>query len=515
MAAELPEYLRDQTEEAIRNRMLEAIPDDIDKSEGGFIWDALAPAAIELALAAIWAQEVLRRGFAMTTFGPYLDLRAEEHGLTRRPAIKATGIVKFSGSPGTVIPKHTRVSTSSTESSPSVEFQTDQEAEIPPSGNVSVPVTAVEAGSAGNVSAGAIRFLAEPINGITGVTNESGTSGGLDEEDDASLLARYLQRVRSPSSSGNIADYIRWASDVPGVGGVSVVPVKYGPGTVSVAIIGLDKLPASAELVTAVQDYIAPPHRLSEDAVNMTIGGDGTSIDGSAVMMTYDAGGPGTIRHSLHPILPQLGIWRLKVVAKVDDTSGSSDLLQLGVWNISGSDWATTTPTWSGQALVTLLASDMQTDYTEHELEFYWNGQDQIELRIDRLTSDTSTVVWVERSDFVSSFSRDDGNGLAPIGAKVYVEPAAAVLISVSVTLTYATGVNQDSVRLAVVQEIKEYIASLAFAVNNDVIYTQIGSTILGIQGVVDYANLLVNGGTSNIVIGDQEVAVPGTITVT
>jgi hypothetical protein len=97
----------------------------------------------------------------------------------------------------------------------------------------------------------------------------------------------------------------------------------------------------------------------------------------------------------------------------------------------------------------------------------------------------------------------------------VYVEPAAAVLISVSVTLTYATGVNQDSVRLAVVQEIKEYIASLAFAVNNDVIYTQIGSTILGIQGVVDYANLLVNGGTSNIVIGDQEVAVPGTITVT
>ncbi|GAW28517.1 hypothetical protein ULO1_27410, partial [Carboxydocella sp. ULO1] len=73
--ADLPEYLTDQNFETILQRMLDSLPDDLDKSEGSFIYDALSPAAIELALAAIWAQEVLRRGFASTTFGQYLDLR--------------------------------------------------------------------------------------------------------------------------------------------------------------------------------------------------------------------------------------------------------------------------------------------------------------------------------------------------------------------------------------------------------------------------------------------------------
>ena len=515
--ADLPEYLVDQTEESIRQRMLNNLPSDLDKSEGSFIWDAVSPAAIELALAALWAQEVLRRGFASTTFGPYLDLRAEEHGITRRPAVKATGQVKFTGTTGTVVPAGTRVATpaDAITGTPSVEFVTTATATIDSTGVVTVNVEAVEAGAAGNVPAGAISLMVTPVPGVTSVTNLAATSGGLDTEDDASLLARFLQRVRSPSSSGNKADYIRWASEVPGVGGVSVVPVKYGPGTVSVAIIGLDKKPASQELVDAVQDYIAPPHRLSTEAENMTIGGAGTSIDGTAVKMIYNASGPGTIRYALHPILPQLGIWRLKVVAEVDSTAGDNNLLQIGVWNISGAGWATTTPTGSDPALVTLRASDMHTDYAEHMLEFYWNGQDQIELQIDRLTTDTTTIVWVDRVDLVSAFSRDDGDGLAPIGARVYVEPAVAVMISVSVTLTYATGVNQALVRAAVEQAIRDYITSLAFAVNNDVIYTQVGSTILSVQGVVDYSNLLVNGGTTNIVIGEQEVAVPGTITVT
>jgi uncharacterized phage protein gp47/JayE len=515
--AGLPEFLTNQTEEAIRQRMLDSLPSDLDKSEGSFIWDAVSPAAIELALAAIWAQEVLRRGFAGTSFGPYLDLRAEEHGISRKPAVKAHGQVKFTGTSGTVVPAGTRVATLAdiVTGTPSIEFATKADVTLDESGTAAVEIEATEAGAFGNVPAGAIRIMATPVPGVTSVANLSATFGGQDIEDDASLLARLLQRVRSPSSSGNKADYIRWASEVPGVGGVSVVPVKYGPGTVSVAIIGLDKRPASPELVAAVQDYIAPPHRLSAEAKNMTIGGAGTSIDGTAVKMTYHASGAGTIRHALHPILPQLGIWRLKVIAKADQTSGADNLLQIGVWNISGAGWTTTTPTGSDPALMMLRAGDMQTDYAEHVLEFYWNGQDQIELRIDRLTSDTTTTVWVDRANFVSAFSRDDGEGLAPIGARVYVEPAVAVIVSVSVSLTYAAGVNPASVRSAVEQAIRDYITSLAFAVNNDVIYTQIGSTILSVQGVVDFSNLLVNGGTSNVVIGEQEVAVPGTITVT
>ncbi|KXS40991.1 MAG: baseplate j family protein, partial [Candidatus Frackibacter sp. T328-2] len=42
-----------------------------------------------------------------------------------------------------------------------------------------------------------------------------------------------------------------------------------------------------------------------------------------------------------------------------------------------------------------------------------------------------------------------------------------------------------------------------------------IGSNILDSEGVIDYTNLLVNGGTSNVSIGDEDVAELGNVVVT
>ena len=521
--ADLPEYLTDQNFETILQRMLDSLPADLDKSEGGFLYDALSPAAIELALAAIWAQEVLRRGFASTTFGEYLDLRCEEHGITRRAAVKATGQVTFTGTPGTVIPAGTQVSTASSEATPAIFFATKSNATIGAGGTVTVDIEAVEAGASGNVAAGTITLLAQPVPGVTSVTNATATTGGLDQEDDASLLARYLQRVQSPSAGGNKADYMNWAMEVAGVGGVSVVPVRDGPGTVSIAIINTNKEPADQALVDAVQNYIAPPWVNETEAETMVLGGYGTSIDttltddtGDSVKMVYDATGAGSITHAnLQAILQQPGIWQARVRVKVDSTAGTTDLLQIGVYNVSAAAWAKTRPGGTVDAVITLKASDLATTFGDKIVEFYWNGQDQIELRIARLTTDTTTTVWVDRVVYRSTFSKDTGEGKAPIGARVTVEPATAVLINVSATLTIANGYNADSVKAAVKDNIAAYIRSLAFASDNDVRYVRIGQAILDTPGVTDYQNLTVNGGTSNIPIGDQEVAVLGTVNLT
>ncbi|AYO30797.1 hypothetical protein D2962_09405 [Biomaibacter acetigenes] len=518
--ATLPDYLTDQTEETIRQRMLDSLPSDLDKSEGSYIWDALSPAAIELALAAIWAQEVLRRGFASTTFGAYLRLRCEEHGITPHEAVKATGQVTFTGTPGTVIPVGTQVSTASNETSPAVFFETTAEVTIGDGGTAIVDIKAVEAGTSGNVAAGAIVMLAKPISGVTSVNNTVATTGGLDEEDDASLLARYLQRVRSPSAGGNKADYVNWAMEVPGVGGVSVIPVRDGPGTVSISIINTSKVPAEPELVDAVQNYIAPPWINEVEAETMTLGGYGTSIDttltddtGDSVKMIYDAQDVGTITHAnLQTILQQPGIWQARVRMKVDNIAGATDLLQIGVWNVSGATWAKTRPNGTVDAVITLKASDLATSFLDKIVEFYWNGQDQLELRITRFTTDTTTIVWVDRVAYRSTFSKDTGEGKAPVGARVTVEPATAVLINVSATLTIAPGYNADSVKAAVKDNIAAYIKSLAFTSDNDVRYVRIGQAILDTPGVTDYQNLTVNGGTANVTIGDQEVAVIGTV---
>lgn len=521
MAAALPLYLLEQTEESIRQRMLDRLPSDLDKSEGSFIWDAVAPTAIELAMAAIWAQEVLRRGFASTTFGAYLDLRCEEHGVARRAAVKARGQVRFTGKAGTVIAAGTRVATPADRvtGTSSVEYETTHAVTLDGSGAVSADIAAVQAGAGGNVSAESLSIVVTPITGVTGVTNTDAVVGGIDTENDSSLLARYLQKVRSPSAGGNKADYVNWALEVPGVGGVSVVPVRDGPGTVSVAIINGSNEPADRNLVDAVQNYIAPPWTNRIEAETMTIGGFGVSLDtgsgddsASGVKMEYSASGDGTVSHPLHTVLQQPGIWQARIRVKASSDVGSGDLLQAGIWNVAANDWASTTAAGATDAVRTLQADDLSLTFVDVVQPFNWNGQDQVELRLARLQTDTTTIIWVDNSDLVSAFSKDSGEGKAPIGARVTVEPATAVLVNITASLTITPGYNAASVKAAAEQNVVHYIKSLAFTDDNDVRHVRIGQAILDTVGVQDYSELLVNGGTGNVAVDIQEAAVIGVV---
>lgn len=253
----LEDYLLGQTEEEILTRMLEGLPDEYDVTEGSPLWDHHAPIATELAIAGDRLRLVMEWAFASTTFGEFLDRRAEEHGVIRNEAVAATGTVTVTGTPGTVIPAGSEFSTASAEEVLPQIFTTDVEITIDGDGSTDVAVTALEAGAAGNVGAGTI-VMFPAIAEITGATNAAATSGGIDEESDESLLEKYLDRVRNPGSSGNKADYRAWAREIAGVGGASVIPLEDGPGTVTVAIVDADGGIPAPELVAEVQEHIDP-----------------------------------------------------------------------------------------------------------------------------------------------------------------------------------------------------------------------------------------------------------------
>jgi len=244
----------DQTKAAILDRMLNASPADIDKRQGSVTFDLLSPAAIELTLAYSELDNVLAFGFADTTYGAYLDMRAKEYGLTRKPAVKAVGSLTFSGPDGTVIPRGTLASTGGDNP---VYFVTTAEATIA-SGSVTVAAEAQDAGAAGNVGAGVITTLLGDLVGIVAVTNAKFFEGGVDAESDASLLARYYERAQRPATSGNANQYRQWALEVPGVSDAKVYPVWNGPGTVKVVLLDDDKTAPDASVVSAVQTYIDP-----------------------------------------------------------------------------------------------------------------------------------------------------------------------------------------------------------------------------------------------------------------
>lgn len=504
--------------EAILARMIARMgPNYAAGVEGDPLFDMLSAMALELAQGADLSQQVLDRSFAQTSFGDYLTMRADEHGVTRRSATKAKGTVTFTGIAGTTIPAGTRVSTASSTTQAAVIFETDRSATIQIGDTtVNVPVTAVNVGLSGNVAIDKIQFLAAPIEGISGVNNTSATTGGANTETDSSLLARYLQKVRSPSAGGNRADYTNWALEVAGVGGVSVVPVADGPGTVSVFIIGTDKKPASTELVEAVQNYIAPPWVYKISPTALALSGYGASVVGNTVEMIYSASGAGVATQvNIGTTLQKPGVWSTRINCTVDNDAATANLLQIGIWNISTSSWAKTKDGGSIDAVTIKKASDLSEVASQVVQPFFWNMTDMIELRITRLQTDTTTAVTVNSVQYRSSFSMDTGDGKAPIGAQVSVLAAEAVVINISAMLTILSGYEPTSVIAAAKQSVEDYLLGLAFSQDNDVRWVRIGQAILDTAGVQDYDNLLVNGGTENIQISDQQVAVSGTINLT
>ena len=88
------------TFERILQRMLDRIPATMDKREGSIIYDALAPAAIELQLMYIELDVIMSESFADTASREYLIRRASERGIVPEPATNA--ILKGVFTPNTV-----------------------------------------------------------------------------------------------------------------------------------------------------------------------------------------------------------------------------------------------------------------------------------------------------------------------------------------------------------------------------------------------------------------------------
>jgi len=320
--------------------------------------------------------------------------------------------------------------------------------------------------------------------------------------------------VRNPSAGGNKADYVKWALEVAGVGSVSVVPLKYGNGTVSVAIVDKDMQPASEELVQRVQEHIAPRWLHVNEAESLTISGYGVSVSNGQVILRYSSSGTGKVTHTqFDTMLEQPGVWN--VILDLSTTgSGTNDLLSIGIWDLTTNAWAVVDVSSQIQAK-TIYSANALNPLSKVYQRFYWNGQDHLELRIERLQTDTVNTVTIDKIAYESLFSKDTGDGKAPIGARVYIEPASPVAINVSVHLVVAPGYEVGAVQLAVKENVEQYLKSLTFKQDNDVRYVRIGSVILDTPGVVEYSNMLVNGATNNIPIGEQEVAVLGTVTFT
>lgn len=237
-----------QTFGVIMQRMLDRVPDDVDKRQGSIIYDALAPAALELANMYIALDANLRAVFPDTATDEYLDAITEPFGETRKLATFAIrkGLFFGAGSTAFDVPIGSRFSISGLNYTVILKLAAGQ-----------FELRCETAGKVGNQNFGTLLPL-DYINGLVSATLNDVLIPGDDTETDDEYRARFLQQARLPTTSGNKADYIKWALEVDGVGGVQVIPLWNGAGSVKVVIIDADKKPATLPLVANVQNYISP-----------------------------------------------------------------------------------------------------------------------------------------------------------------------------------------------------------------------------------------------------------------
>ena len=231
--------------EQILKRMLDRVPNSFDKREGSIIYDALAPAAMELMGMYIELNVILKETFGDTASRDFLIRRARERGVIPQPSTHA--VLKAVSKPDTVDIK--------VGSRFSLEDLNYEVLEKIRDGEYKIKCESL--GVVGNKYFG----LMIPIDYIQGLESIEITElliPGEDEEDTEIFRKRYFDSFDSKAYGGNVEDYLKKTNSIPGVGSTKVTPVWNGGGTVKLTILDSNFDKANETLIETVQNIIDP-----------------------------------------------------------------------------------------------------------------------------------------------------------------------------------------------------------------------------------------------------------------
>lgn len=213
---------------AILQRMLAQVPDDIDRREGSIIYDALAPTAYALAGQNFMLGYLTNLLFGDTATGDWLDRVVEDFGLTREAAtysVRQIDCVNSTGAPF-AMPIGVRVSIQE------LTFKIAEEIMVG-----SYKAVCEQLGTQGNCYSGAIL----PLDNISGLGAAILLAEPLivarDGETDDDLRARFYLSVRQTPFGGNKADYREKTLAIDGVGACVVFGAADGMGAGKVGLL--------------------------------------------------------------------------------------------------------------------------------------------------------------------------------------------------------------------------------------------------------------------------------------
>jgi uncharacterized phage protein gp47/JayE len=240
------------TYEVILQRMMDRVTSkypDLDNREGSLLFNALASAAIELAIAYTEIDNVLNESFVNTASREYLLVGCDQIGMDISAFEAHSGMHKA---------------------------QFDTTVEIGSRWNCGLynytvmeylgledalytyRVECETKGTAPNTSTGDLTPITNEPPDLTYARLVECLIEGENEASDEDIREAYREYVTGSASDGNVNQYKRWCSQYDSIGDYKIIPLWNGPNTIKVSILSSSNKPASEELIAEFQEYLDP-----------------------------------------------------------------------------------------------------------------------------------------------------------------------------------------------------------------------------------------------------------------
>ena len=239
------------TYEVILQRMIDRVSakyPNIDTREGSILFDALAPAALELAIMYTELDNVLSQSFVNTASRGYLLTACLQMGMDISTFDASFGVHK--GVFNVEVPVGSRWNCEL------YNYVVTEYIGLDDNGNHEYKMTCETVGSEPNLLTGDLTAITYTANDLTTAKVTECLVEGEDETSDDEIRIAYYDYVNSTAVDGNVKQYERWCSEYDGIGNYNITPLWNGDNTVKISILSTSNGVASEELVAEFQNYL-------------------------------------------------------------------------------------------------------------------------------------------------------------------------------------------------------------------------------------------------------------------
>lgn len=237
----------------ILNRISEVDP-TIDTREGSSMWYAVAPVALELAIAYSNYDLVSKESFVGTATREGIYRACNDIGLSTEQFDASAGIFSAHFNVEVTIGSRWACGDYIFVVTSKVGTVTIDEVEYH-----QYNLTCETLGSLSQYTSGNLRPITEyGSSQLKVAVLDECIVVGKNESSDENVRETYFDYIANKSEGANIAQYNLWLNEFDGIGAHKIIPTWNGANTVKVAILDENKEAPTSEFVASVQDYLDP-----------------------------------------------------------------------------------------------------------------------------------------------------------------------------------------------------------------------------------------------------------------